>query len=97
MGRSFANLAPNNESHPIHSTQELPGSALSLRSILAAALLVLAAAAPTATVAATAQKEMSPQQQKMKDCSAKWGEEKKTKNVSGKKAHNEFMSKCLKG
>jgi hypothetical protein len=29
MGRSFANLAPNKESHPIHPTQELPGSALS--------------------------------------------------------------------
>src|SRR5207342_636229 len=28
-GRSFANLAPNKESHPIHPTQELPGSALS--------------------------------------------------------------------
>src|SRR6478752_10198769 len=28
MGRSFANLAPNKESHPIHPTQELPGSAL---------------------------------------------------------------------
>ena len=33
----------------------------------------------------------------MKDCAAKWGEEKKAKNVSGKKAHNEFMSTCLKG
>jgi hypothetical protein len=30
MGRSFANLAPNKESHPIHPTQELPGSALTL-------------------------------------------------------------------
>jgi Ni/Co efflux regulator RcnB len=67
---------------------------LRLHSILAAALLV--AAAPTATLAATAKKEMTPQQQKMKDCSAKWGEEKKTKKVSGKKAHNEFMSTCLK-
>jgi hypothetical protein len=64
-------------------------------SIIAAALLV--AAAPTATIAAAAKKEMTPQQQKMKDCAAKWGEEKKTKNVSGRKAHNEFMSTCLKG
>ena len=43
-----------------------------------------------------AKKELSPQQQKMKDCSAKWGEEKKAKKVSGKKAHDEFMSTCLK-
>jgi hypothetical protein len=28
MGRSFANQAPNKESHPIHPIQELPGSAL---------------------------------------------------------------------
>jgi hypothetical protein len=28
MGRSFANQAPNKESHLIHLTQELPGSAL---------------------------------------------------------------------
>jgi Ni/Co efflux regulator RcnB len=42
-------------------------------------------------------KELTPQQQKMKDCGVKWGEEKKAKNVSGKKAHNEFMSTCLKG
>ena len=41
-------------------------------------------------------KATTPQQQKMKDCAAKWGEEKKTKNVSGRKAHNEFMSTCLK-
>jgi hypothetical protein len=42
-------------------------------------------------------KELSPQQQKMKSCAADWGREKKEKKVSGKKAHNEFMSKCLKG
>jgi hypothetical protein len=57
-------------------------------------LFVLDAAAPTA---AAAKKEMSPQQQKMKHCAAKWGEEKTTKKVSGRKAHNEFMSACLKG
>jgi len=37
------------------------------------------------------------QQQKMKDCAKMWNEEKKTKNVQGKKAHQEFMSGCLKG
>jgi len=42
-------------------------------------------------------KELTPQQQKMKDCAAKWGEEKKAKKVSGRKAYNEFMSTCLKG
>jgi hypothetical protein len=42
-------------------------------------------------------KELSPQQQKMKDCAGKWGEEKKAKKVSGRKAYNEFMSGCLKG
>jgi psiF repeat len=45
----------------------------------------------------TAKKELTPQQQKMKDCAAKWKDEKKAKNVSGRKAYNEFMSKCLKG
>ena len=44
-----------------------------------------------------AAKELTPQQKKMKDGAAKWGEEKKAKKVSGKKAHNEFMSTCLKG
>ena len=68
----------------------------SLCNIIAAAL-VLVAVAPTATVAATAKKEPTPQQQKMKDCAAKWGEEKKAKQVSGKKAHDEFISTCLKG
>ena len=42
-------------------------------------------------------KALSPQQQKMKDCAGKWGEEKKAKKVSGQKAYREFMSGCLKG
>jgi len=72
------------------------------RSMFAAEIAVCLAAAPTLTSAATAKKEeakkeLTPQQQKMKDCSAKWGEEKKAKKVSGKKAHDEFMSTCLKG
>ena len=71
-----------------------------LAAVTATALLA-APLAPAFAQAATektakAKKELTPQQQKMKDCSAKWGEEKKAKKVSGKKAHDEFMSTCLK-
>jgi hypothetical protein len=45
----------------------------------------------------TKKKALTPQQQKMKDCAGKWGEEKKAKKVSGKKAYSSFMSGCLKG
>ena len=64
----------------------------------AAALLIATATAPTSAWAEMATKKpLTPQQQKMKDCSAKWKEEKAAKKVSGRKAHNEFMSSCLKG
>lgn len=46
---------------------------------------------------ATEKKKLTPQQQKMKDCGAKWQAEKKAKNVSGKEAYQKFLSKCLKG
>jgi psiF repeat len=69
-----------------------------LRGVLAGVLFAAIAAAPTITIAATAKKkELTPQQQKMKDCGAKWGEEKKAKNVSGRKAYSAFLSTCLKG
>ena len=45
----------------------------------------------------TGKKALTPQRQKMKDCSVKWNEEKAEKHVSGKKAHNAFMKDCLKG
>jgi len=65
---------------------------------VAATFLIGTAIAPTVSWAEMAKKkELTPQQQKMKDCSGKWKEEKATKKVSGKKAHNEFMSNCLKG
>jgi hypothetical protein len=36
--------------------------------------------------------------QKIKDCAAKWSEAKKAdSNLKGRKAYNDFMSKCLKG
>lgn len=74
-----------------------------LTAAVAAAFLLTATATPTVTVAQavkkeeTKKKELTPQQQKMKDCAAKWGDEKKAKKVSGRKAYNEFMSTCLKG
>ena len=33
----------------------------------------------------------------MKDCAGKWGDEKKAKKVSGRKAYNEFMSRLPEG
>ena len=65
---------------------------------VAATFLIGGALTPTVSWAEMAKKkELTPQQQKMKDCSAKWKDEKAAKKVSGKKAHNEFMSSCLKG
>ena len=46
---------------------------------------------------ATAKKELTPQQQKMKDCGPKWAEYKKEKNVKGRTEYRKFMSTCLKG
>jgi Ni/Co efflux regulator RcnB len=59
---------------------------------LATVFLGISAAAPA--VAET--KELTPQQQKMKDCSAKWKDEKTKTGVRGRTAHNKFMSTCLK-
>jgi hypothetical protein len=54
------------------------------------------AAAATTTTPAPA-KKLTAQQQKMKDCGAKWQEEKKAKGVKGKAAYQKFLSTCLKG
>ena len=42
-------------------------------------------------------KPLSPQQQKMKDCAAKWKEEKAKTNVKGREAYRTFMGSCMKG
>ena len=47
--------------------------------------------------AKSAKKELSPQQQKMKDCAGKWGDYKKEKKVKGRAEYRKFMSGCLKG
>jgi hypothetical protein len=70
----------------------------------AALVIALLAASPAAPGMAQTQektekpeKKLSTQQQKMKDCGAKWKEEKATKNVKGQEAYRKFMSGCLKG
>jgi len=50
-----------------------------------------------ATKTAKAKKELTPQQQKMKDCGPKWADYKKEKNVKGRAEYRKFMSTCLKG
>jgi hypothetical protein len=44
-----------------------------------------------------AEKKVTAQQQRMKDCAAKWKDEKKAKDVKGREAYRTFMSGCLKG
>lgn len=39
---------------------------------------------------------LTVQQQKLKDCGAKWQEEKKAKGVKGREAWNKFRSDCMK-
>jgi Spy/CpxP family protein refolding chaperone len=46
---------------------------------------------------AKAAKKLTPQQQKMKDCGAKWRLYKKEKNVKGRAEYRRFLSACLKG
>lgn len=66
--------------------------------LVAAACLAIGAVVPMPVVAQDAgAKATSPQRQKMKDCAAKWKEEKAQKNVSGKGAYRAYMKDCLKG
>jgi hypothetical protein len=43
-----------------------------------------------------AKRPLTAQQLKMKDCGAKWQDEKKTKGVKGRDAWNAFRSECMK-
>ena len=58
---------------------------------------VIAAKADTADDAkAAAKRPLTAQQLKLKDCGAKWQEEKKSKGVKGRDAWNKFRSDCLR-
>jgi hypothetical protein len=68
--------------------------------VAALVMVFVAASSATPGMAQTgdkAEKKLSTQQQKMKDCGAKWKEEKAAKNVKGREAYQKFMSACLKG
>ncbi len=76
-----------------------------LRTVLAAVLAAGLVAAPLppafamsslVVAEAAAPKQLTPQQQKMKDCAAKWQEEKAKTGAKGRAAYRKFMSDCLK-
>ena len=46
---------------------------------------------------AKAAKTLTPQQQKMKTCGAKWQDHKKAHNVKGRAEYQKFLKTCLKG
>ena len=46
---------------------------------------------------AKAARPLTAQQLKLKECGAKWQEEKKAKGVKGREAWNAFRTECLKG
>jgi len=63
---------------------------------LATAFLAAAVTAPARAEEASV-KPITPQQQKMKDCAAKWKDEKAKTDAKGREAYSKFMSGCLKG
>jgi hypothetical protein len=42
-------------------------------------------------------KPPTAKRQKLRDCSAKWQDEKKAKGLTGKAAYLKFLSACVKG
>jgi Ni/Co efflux regulator RcnB len=66
----------------------------SVAAVLATAFL--AAAIAPAGAQEDQEKKLTAQQQKMKDCAAKWKDEKGKTNVKGREAYGKFMSGCLK-
>ena len=60
------------------------------------AAISLGAGSIAPSFAETEAKPLTPQQQKMKDCAAKWKQEKAQKHVHGREAYKAFMKTCLK-
>jgi len=64
---------------------------------LATVFLAVAAVPPVSAETGGQEKTITPQQQKMKDCAAKWKDEKAKTDAKGREAYSKFMSGCLKG
>jgi hypothetical protein len=64
--------------------------------LFAVALPANPAASQTPSTTTAAPKALTPQRQKMKDCAAKWKDEKASTGVKGRTAYNKFMRECLK-
>jgi hypothetical protein len=67
-----------------------------LKTLLAAAFAAVVTVMPLTSADAAPEKKLTPQQQKMKDCGAKWQEYKKEKKVKGRAEYRKFQSNCLK-
>ena len=51
----------------------------------------------TSTEKAGGAKSLAVKRQKLRDCGAKWQDEKKAKGLTGKAAYMKFLSACMKG
>jgi hypothetical protein len=51
---------------------------------------------PSEPSSVATEKQQTPRQQRMKNCAAKWKDEKAEKHVSGREAYRAFMKECLK-
>jgi Ni/Co efflux regulator RcnB len=67
-----------------------------IAALAAGFLAAFPAAPPSLAQDKKVEKSLSPQQQRMRDCAARWKEEKRVKNVSGRTAYRSFMRECLK-
>jgi hypothetical protein len=63
--------------------------------LLSAALIAAMSWATPAAAQTAGEKKLTTQQQRMKDCGAKWQDEKKA-GAKGRSAYRKFMSSCLK-
>ena len=67
-----------------------------MRRVLAAALATVFLSVTAVAPSIAEEKKVAPQQQKMKDCGAKWQAEKAKTGVKGRAAYRKFVSECLK-
>jgi Ni/Co efflux regulator RcnB len=72
--------------------RETPMTKRIFAAVIASAFL----AAAIAPMASGQEKKPTAQQQKMKDCAAKWKDEKAKTGAKGREAYRTFMSGCLK-